>query len=183
VNFAQISDSLPSCPRAGILAVDVAPDLSASRGFRTRWYPRPDEAAARTERSVACVGKWETRMRFQSGWSLPGGNAWGLVLYPDPDPDLWEEWNDWVPEHYLLDVQDDRHRIAGHRPAGLDEHYGFEPAPGRSDDIEEYELLWSITFDNVADFAWGSNMVYVIIHRDDLAEARLDRAVVTGANY
>ena len=44
-------------------------------------------------------------------------------------------------------------------------------------------MLWRITFDNVADFGWGTNWVYVIVHRDDLAEDRLDRALVTGANY
>jgi hypothetical protein len=89
----------------------------------------------------------------------------------------------WLLSDDGTSVAEGGHRILGHRSSGLDEHYGFEPPPGRSRTIEEYEMLWRITFDNAAGFAWGTNWVYVIVHRDDLRAGRLDRAVVTGANY
>lgn len=72
--------------------------------------------------------------------------------------------------------------LFGHMPDSLQEHYGFEPAPHRPMDIDEYELVMRITCDNVADFGFGTNWIYIIIHRDDRAEGRLDRCVVTGAN-
>lgn len=35
---------------------------------------------------------------------------------------------------------------------------------------------------NTADFAWGSNVVYFLVPREDLARGRLDRVVGTSAN-
>jgi len=64
----------------------------------------------------------------------------------------------------------------------LNEHYGLKPVAGRSDSIRDYALLWRIDFDNAAGFAWGTNWLYVVIHKDDLARGALENAVVTGAN-
>ena len=71
----------------------------------------------------------------------------------------------------------------GHRAAGLDDHRTFEAPEGRSDDIREYEMLLRLDFDTAADLSWGTNALYVVIHRDDLAAGQLDRAVVTVASY
>lgn len=75
------------------------------------------------------------------------------------------------------------HRLGGHRAAGLDEPYRFAGAPGRTNRIEEYEMILRLTFDNEAGIQWGSNFIYILIHCQDLAEERLERAVVTTANY
>ena len=180
VNFGEIDDRPSDAPSEGILAVDRAPVKTGS--FRVRWYPHPTEAAAQRVGLPICVGRWETRLRFRPGWSLPGGNAWHSVL-PQGNEELWDAWNDWSAEGYLDDERNECHRILGHRSAGLDEHYGFEPPPGGSDSVEDYEMLWRITFDNPAGFAWGTNWVCIIVHREDLPAGRLERAVSTGANY
>jgi hypothetical protein len=39
-----------------------------------------------------------------------------------------------------------------------------------------------VDYDHQAGFAWGTNWLYVVIHRDDLARGALENAVVTGAN-
>lgn len=35
-----------------------------------------------------------------------------------------------------------------------------------------------MTFDHRADFGWGTSWVYVLVHRDDLRDGRLERAMV-----
>ncbi|HYO59863.1 DUF1963 domain-containing protein [Archangium sp.] len=181
INFAQVEDPAPGLPRRGLFALDFAVPDFKSGTFRVRWYAEPSEERSRVGAVHRCVGSWETRMVFSPGWSLPGGKAWHAPL-PADDEDLWERWNDWAPKGFLEDERNECHRLFGHRSAGLDEHSGFEPPPGRGSAIDEYELLWRITFDNSAGFAWGTNWVYVLIHEADLAENRLDRAVVTTAN-
>ncbi|WP_275902275.1 hypothetical protein [Myxococcus vastator] len=39
-----------------------------------------------------------------------------------------------------------------------------------------------IDFDNASGFQWGTNWPYALIHPEDLAENRLERAVVAWAN-
>jgi hypothetical protein len=180
INFAELDDHPPGAPTRGILAIDL--DRSAAPPFRRRWYPDPRESAAQRGACPGSVGNWEARLRFRPGWSIPRGEAWYAPL-PKGDHETWRAWNDWCPEGYLEDEQTGCHRLFGHRSAGLDEHYGFQPASGRSSAIAEYELVWRIDADHAAGFHWGTNWTYVIVHRDDLAAARLDRAVVTGANY
>jgi hypothetical protein len=43
-------------------------------------------------------------------------------------------------------------------------------------------LLWRITYDNPAGFAWGTNWLYVILHADDLQVTAFEHAIVVGAN-
>lgn len=183
INFGELPEVPNGLPDGGVLRIDE--DRSGSPGagaFRVRWFPKGANDHPADPGPVDSVGKYETEMIFRTGWSLPGGKAWEQIL-PEGDEELWQAWNDWNPDGYLDDERQECHRLFGHRSAGLDEHYGFEPASGRSDDISEYEMLLRLTFDNDAGFAWGTNWVYVILHRDDLAGGRLDRAVVTGANY
>jgi hypothetical protein len=180
VNFAELRNPPPETPREGILAVDLLPTMWDT-AFRVRCYPHPRQSAAREGEPCACVAKWETRLCFREGWSLPEGDAWEAPL-PDRDWDLREPWQEWTPSGYCEDSDDRCHRLFGHRSGALDEHYGFEPRPGRGDAISEYEMIWRITLDNTAGFSWGSNCVYVIIHRDDLIAGRFEQALVTGAN-
>ncbi|MCY1032053.1 hypothetical protein OV207_11340 [Corallococcus sp. BB11-1] len=39
-----------------------------------------------------------------------------------------------------------------------------------------------VNYDHPAGFHWGTNWVYALIHPEDLAAGRLERAVVTTAN-
>ncbi len=182
LNFAQLQDPAPGWPRRGLFALDFGVPDASSGMFRVRWYPEPSEERSRALGVPRCVGAWETRMVFSPGWSLPGGKAWDAPL-PAGDEELWETWNEWEPKGFREDARDECHRLFGHRSAGLDEHTRFEPPPGRGTAIGHYEQLWSLTFDNPAGFQWGTNWIYVLVHEADLAENRLERAVVTTANY
>ncbi|RKH29138.1 DUF1963 domain-containing protein [Corallococcus praedator] len=151
---------------------------TASQAFRIRWYPDPSEARSRSFPLPPCVGRWEARMSFASGWSLPGGNTWEAPLR-DEDAELQARWNDWAPEGFLEDQQGTGlHRLGGHRSGGLDEEDASRPPSGHAPDVQ----LWRINYDNPAGFHWGTNWVYVLIHPEDLAAGRLERAVVTSAN-
>ncbi|WP_375769083.1 YwqG family protein [Archangium gephyra] len=183
IHFAQVEDPPPGMPRRGLFALDFGTSEKGMPLFRVRWYPEPSEERSRAGAVPPGVGPWETRMVFSPGWSLPGGEAWHAPL-PAGDEELWSEWNDWTPKGFLEDEREECHRLFGHRSAGLDEEpYGFEPPPGRGSALDEYAQLLRLTFDNPTGFGWGSNWVYVLIHEADLAENRLDRAVVTLANY
>ncbi len=184
VNFAQIEETFDTLPHRGIFALDRnlrAPDCSVN-SLRVRWYPAPDDARARAVSPPPCVGRWETRMRFSAGWSLPGGDAWEALL-PMDDTGIQKAWSDWTPPGYLEDEHEGGlHRLSGHRSGALDEPYAVVPPPGRSNEIQEYTQLWRIGFDNASGFYWGTNRAYVLIHPDDLAANRMERAVVAWAN-
>ncbi|QQR44524.1 DUF1963 domain-containing protein [Myxococcus xanthus] len=184
LNFAQLSDTPATLPRRGLFALDRnlrAPDCTAS-AFRVRWYPDPTEARARPVSPPRCVGRWETRMQFIPGWSLPGGAEWEAPL-PAGVTQLHDAWNAWTPSGYLEDEQrPGLHRLSGHRSAGLDEPYSFVPPPGRDSALHAYAQLLRIDFDNASGFQWGSNQAYVHLHHEDLAANRLERAVVAWAN-
>lgn len=184
VNFFEVRAALagqdfplPSgLPEAGILAVDL------ERGVwlgRVRWYPAPAEERAVQMAKAECIGKYETAVHFRGSWSLRGLDWFDAV--PRDDDELWSYMNDLE----LPDVDEDAHwghKLLGHPNEVLNEHYGLKPVPGRSDSIREYELLWRVDYDHQAGFAWGTNWLYVVIHRDDLARGALENAVVTGAN-
>ncbi|NVJ19076.1 DUF1963 domain-containing protein [Myxococcus sp. AM010] len=184
LNFTQLSEAPAVLPRRGLFALDRdlrAPDCSVN-SFRVRWYPEPTEARARPVSPPPCVGRWETRMRFSAGWSLPGGDAWEAPL-SSGDAQLRDTWNAWAPSGYLEDERSPgTHRLSGHRSAGLDAPYAFVPPPGRDSAPRAYAQLLRIDFDNASGFQWGTNWPYVLLHPEDLAANRLERAVVTWAN-
>ncbi|AEI63714.1 DUF1963 domain-containing protein [Corallococcus macrosporus] len=184
LNFAQLGDTPATVPRHGLFALDRdlrAPDGSP-HSFRVRWYPEPTEARARPVSPPPCVGRWETRMRFSAGWSLPGGDAWEAPL-SSSDAQLRDTWNDWTPAGYLEDEQSPGlHRVSGHRSAGLDEPSAFVPPHGRGRDLQEYTQLLRVAFDSASGFHWGTSWAYVLIHPEDLARNQLERAVVAWAN-
>ncbi|MBE4749498.1 DUF1963 domain-containing protein [Corallococcus sp. ZKHCc1 1396] len=180
LHFARIQDLAPDLPRHGLFALDHEVRGPFSERFRVRWYPDPSEARARSIPLPWTVGRWEARMSFAPGWSLPGGNAWESPL-PKEDMELLSHWTDWEPEGFLEDqLEPGVHRLGGHRSAGLDEHEAPPPPAGQAP--ASYVQLWRINSDNPAGFHWGTNWVYVLIHPEDLAAGRLERAVVTIAN-
>ena len=183
INFAEVTDALRSSgaaipadmPTKGLLALDL---LNPFWTGRVRWYadPRPDKSVppARTE----WVAKYEAKPTFRGSWSLRGLEFFDGI---DDDHELWEFMNNLD----LPGIDEDAHsghKLFGHANEVLNEHYGFTPVPGRSDSIRDYRLVWRINFDNAAGFAWGTNWLYVIIHKDDLAAGALEKALLTGAN-
>ncbi|MCY1041598.1 DUF1963 domain-containing protein [Corallococcus sp. bb12-1] len=178
LHFARIQDLPPELPRHGLFALDLKNRGPFSQAFRVRWYPAPSEARARSFPLPRSVGPWEARMSFESGWSLPGGRAWDAPLLAE-DAELQEHWSDWDPDGFLMDeLGAGVHRLGGHRSAVLDEQEDPLPPSGHT----PYMQLWRINYDNPAGFHWGTNWVYVLIHPEDLAAGRLERAVVTSAN-
>jgi hypothetical protein len=171
INFAELPPCVPEFPRQGLLAIDLNPPGS-DRVFQTRWYARPSEAEATTTADVRCVGRFEAALRFHCGWSVSRGEECEAVL-PFSDEELLDAWSAWEPDGSFND--DRRHRLGGYRSLDLDALSAFQPPPGRSEDVREYELLLRLTFDNAADFAWGTNWTYLLIHRDDLRDGHFDR--------
>ena len=181
VRFDEIAEPPPGLPSRGLFALDLSMSHFGAPAFRVRWYPDPSEAKARPLAPPRSVGRWETRLRFTSGLSLPGGSAWAAPL-PSDDEELHEAWMEWTPEGYLEDewgAESSCHRLMGHPSGGLED---FGPVPGLGDSPEAYVMLWRIDLDRVAGFDWGTNWVYAVVHRDDLAANRLERAVVVTAN-
>lgn len=180
VNFAEVTAALQAqafpipegLPAQGLLAIDMLPE--AWKG-RARWYPNPTEAAAQ-ETAAPTFARYEAALSFLGDWSVRG-LEWFDDL-PKDDGELWDGLN----ELQVPGTDDDAHTLFGHAHEILNENYGFVPAPGRSDNIREYALVWRIAFDNAADFAWGTNWIYLIIHREDLAVGDFGRTVLTAAN-
>ncbi len=154
-------------------------DLPAGDGLRARWFPDPSPDRA-LPAAVESVGKWETRLEFKLAWTLPEGNALE-ALWPLREPN-WCEYDEFFPAGYNQDGRDEFHRLLGHKSSGLDEHYGFTAPDGCGADLDGYESLLRLTFDNTAGFAWGTNWIYLLVPREDLARGDLSRVVVTGAN-
>lgn len=184
INFAEVRAALVregfampnGLPDVGILAIDL---IGNSLHGRVRWYAAPAETKAGSLVAAPCVAKYEAAIEFRGSWSLRGLEWFDAV--PEGDDELWVYLNDLE----IPGVDEDRHhghKLLGHPNEALNEHYGFTRAPERSASIREYELLWRIDFDNRAGFAWGTNWLYIVIHRDDLARGALENAVVTAAN-
>lgn len=175
INFAEIEGPPAGMPREGILALDL--DQTYAKGshesFRVRWYPVPDAQRAAAI-AIPSLGRYEAGLRFRAGWSLDG-RGWDAVV-PAGDEELWSAWNEWEPAGYDEDSRDECHRSFGHPSPGIDD--SFVAPEGRAKNVDEYELLWRVTFDHRADFGWGTNWVYVLVHRDDLRDGRLERAIV-----
>lgn len=125
------------------------------------------------------VAKYEASIDCRGSWSLRG-LAWFDAVSKDDD-----ELFDFLTDLEVPGVDEDAHsghKLFGHPNEALNEHYGFEPLPGRSASIRDYALLWRIDYDNPAGFAWGTNWLYVVIERGDLARGAFENALVTGAN-
>ncbi|MCP3102215.1 DUF1963 domain-containing protein [Myxococcus sp. K15C18031901] len=180
VQFEQLRDSPPGMPAQGLFALDLVETRFGAPAFRVRWYPEPSEVRARSVVTPRSVGRWEARMVFAPGLSLPGGPAWMAPL-PTDDEELLDAWMEWTPHGFLEDEwgAEPCHRLLGHVSGGLED---LGPVPGRREPLGAYEMLWRIDLDRSADFDWGTNWVYVLVHRDDLAANRLERAVVVTAN-
>ncbi len=180
INFAQVPPSVPGLPRQGLLAFDSVRGRSAfGMSFTSRWYPRPSEAEAVPARDVAWIGRFEAALRFRESWSLPRWEDLAALL---PEDAWWlsDDVDEWQRESGMCDER--CHRLGGHRSFGQDSLSLFEPPTGLPEDFREYEQLFRLNFDNAADFSWGSNQVYLLVHREDLAAQRFDRLAFAVAN-
>lgn len=184
INFAEAATSLVAqgcpiptgMPSAGLLAVDLMPGRFSGR---VRWYAEPTESKAVRQVTAESVGKYEATIEFRGGWSARGLSWFDAV--PEKDTALWNYMNDLE----IPGIDEDArrgHKLFGHTNEALNDHYPFRPSPGRSHSIRDYALIWRITYDNAAGISWGTNWLYVVIHRADLALGAFERAVVTGAN-
>ena len=181
INFAEATQALheqqfpipTGMPGQGVLAVDLT---RASLAGRTRWYPNPRSGTSLPLSQAANPrAKYEAAISFAGSWSMKGLD-WDDAL--NGDDELWAYMNDLEIDG--VDVED--HRLFGHADRALDEHYGLKAARGRSTDIRDYALVWRIDADHPAGFHWGTNWLYVVIHKDDLARGAFEHAIVTGAN-
>jgi len=177
IDLAEATAILPAGEQRlrGLLRVDIPAEQMA----RVRWFTEP---SLRRACPVSCEskGSWEARLQFALSWTLPEGNAFD-ALWP-LEKLSWLDYNRVEPRGFNEDGFDEFHRMLGHKSGGLEEHYDFTPAPGCSSNIDDYECLWRITYDNESGFAWGTNWVYVIVPREDLQRGDLSRVTVTGAN-
>lgn len=178
VNLAELAGLLPGWPARGILALDLDRSGMLGDGLRVRFYSDPSASAARDTGPVVSVGAWETRLVFTAGWSLPHSAAWRALLI-DPDPTLeaaWAEFGDTLPGYHP--PSDAEHILGGYLPIDPQEVYSVADAPAAA----LVEPLWRVTYDNAADFGWGSNWLYALIEGPDLAAGRLERAFGGAAN-
>jgi hypothetical protein len=181
IDLAQATAVLPAdaVRLTGMLRIDLCSGASFTEAVRVRWFRQPS-----TTRAIAAtptsVGNWEARLDFKLVWTLPEGDALEAI-WPLRNPP-WSEYERFFPTGYNADGFDEFHRMLGHRSSGLDDHHGFSPPPGCSDDIASYECLLRMTCDNAAGIDWGTNWLYLLVPREDLACADLSRIVATAAN-
>ena len=196
INFAEATGALheqqfpipTGMPAAGLLAVDLVNGLrgNGSLAGRTRWYPAPrigelTASALQTPldpRRSWAVARYEAAISFIGSWSMQGLDWYDVV---DGDRELWDYMNDLEIDGVDVDAHGG-HKLFGHANEALNEHYGLTPAPGRSAAIRDYALVWRIDADSPAGFHWGTNWLYVVIHKDDLGRGAFEHAIVTGAN-
>jgi hypothetical protein len=182
INLAELPH-LAEMPPRGLLAVDLLSSFKDPWAYAIRFYADPREEAAEDPGRVRCVGNYEARLQFTPGLSYPQGDVWesAVGIQDAGVRELWDEWQFEVGHPPRVRTEE-WHRILGHPAEGFRELYGFRPPAGRPDSIDAYEMLVRLQWDNAADFGWGSNTAYLAIHREDLKEGRLDRAVLCSAN-
>ena len=175
INFAELPEWLPDFPRQGLLTLYL--DVTILHpAFHLQWYPRPDKTRSVEVPFLPCHGRFEAALDFHPGWSVPPGDVL-LPLLPE-DAEVWEAWDAWTPGGFS---EDRHHRLGGH---GLDPDAltSFQPPRGRTDDLSQYESLLRLTFDRAADFSWGSNWIYLLIHPEDLRAGHLEQTGVALGN-
>ncbi|MDX2088715.1 MAG: hypothetical protein SFX73_12740 [Kofleriaceae bacterium] len=71
--------------------------------------------------------------------------------------DLFDEWNSFEPAGYNEDARDAGHRLQG--APWIDDYY--EPLDPRA-----FTPVLRVTFDNAADFGWGTNWIALSVARE-----------------
>jgi len=181
INLADLPPGhLSSLPTRGLLAVDVqASVVSDPWAHRIRFYPEPSEELAVDPGRTPSRTRYETQLRFEPAWSYPQGEAWEKAVGVTTEDEAWEVWYEWQSDAEQPPLGVRGHRILGFPPISLDELHAFKPRAGA---LSDYEMLLRIHFDNPSGLAWGSNVGYVVIHRDDLARGRLQNAAFALGN-
>lgn len=174
INFAQAHADHLGFPTTGLLAIDRGPE------FRVRWYPTPESARA-TPVQVPSVGRYECKMMFEPAWSMPATDAEFLALFEGFPQDALDVLVDWLPDTQL--GTGEGHQLGGWPAAGLFDHYGFTPPDGLPEDLAAWTMILRLDFDAQAEFAWGSNVLYLIAPNQDVTRGDLGRAMVVAANY
>jgi hypothetical protein len=174
IDLAEATAVLPpDHPRlTGILgiAVNREPRGGSTEQVRVRWFPEPAIERA-VAAPVTAKGAWETRLDFRLAWTLPEGDPLE-ALWPLHDGPQWYDYERFFPAEYNDHGDGDVHTLLGNGPDEVD---GF-------DELASHACLLRVPFDNTAGFHWGSNCVYVVVPRDELARGELGRAVAVVAN-
>ncbi len=165
----------------GLLRLDLGDGVLGSNSVvnvRARWFPQPSAERA-VDVQPASVGGWETRLEFALAWTLPAGDAlnalWPLQAW------AWLDYTTFDPDGYNGDGHNEFHRLLGHRTVSPQELSVVMPMlPGET--LSDLEPLLRLTFDNQAGFSWGTNWLYLLVSRDELARGDLSRVVVAHAN-
>ncbi len=174
----QLSD-----PRLrGLLRVDVRSAHSFAESFRATWFPNPRPTSAMPVTGIPTRGAYEARHSLLPTWTLPSPRliqsrvlATGGELVAD-----WLISRGWVPPQFCHDAAVD-HRVLGWPSWGLEDHYGFVPPPGVSQDLNAWEMVLRLSMDQAAGFDWGNNWGYFLVPREDLERGDLRRIVITAA--
>jgi hypothetical protein len=180
INFAEVTAHLTAgghpipvgMPRHGLLAVD---EIGDCMNARTRWYDNPKKIDLRYI-NINQKARYETKIHFTHGLSLRGLDYFDCI--PKDDGELWDLMNDLE----IKGIDEDEHILFGHTWSTLNEHYGFTPKVGRSNNIKDYQMIWRISWDNQSGMGFGTNWYYVIIHKQDLEHGQFENSIVTAAN-
>jgi hypothetical protein len=175
VNFAELPEHVPDVPRRGLLGFFVNTAWPAKQVVTCRWYPAPDASrAALVPLVVPAVARYEARLRFAPAWSPPWSDGWKARVGGAADA-LWDAVVEWSSElGEKLGDSENAHVLFGNATAALLEEAG----PG----VEADQLIARFTCDSAADFAWGTNWLYVLTRREDFEAGRFDRTESHVAN-
>lgn len=177
INFAEVRPHQASLPERGILAMWF--DRSFWRGrppLVCRWFPEPDAARAADLPGDAPQVTWlyETALHFRP-------TRW----YGDVDDDALAA--------ILTDCElDERDRVYDRLDSEGREHHATQEllastwrdlARDLGESRRGRTVLYRISFENEAGFAWGTNTFYLHIADQDLANGALDRVTAAVANF
>lgn len=175
LNFEEADVTHMGFPDRGILAVD------SGEPFRVRWYPDPQKSRC-VPSHPSSVGRYECAVEVVSAWSLPSTDTEFLALFEGFPQAALDVLIDWLPMEQL-GWSDGTHQLGGWRAAGLFEHYGFQPAAGLPQSLDDWTMILRLDFDNEADFGWGSNVIYVVVPTQDFLARSFVRAEVVAASF
>ncbi len=159
----------------GLLRVDVGLGVS---GLRVRWFESPQPSRAVAQAGVRSVGRWECQHELCVGWTLPRDESLTKCIPEEilnaVGEDWFDVWQEWWPDGYDEDLATGgRHRLLG-APV-IDDYYDAV-------DGAVFAPLLRVDYDNIADFGWGTNWLYVLAPREELAQGELRRLLATGGN-
>ncbi len=176
LNLSEPPPHVPDVPREGLVVLFLDRDWPCENPVACRYYRNPSlERAVREFAPLLSIAPFEASVRFRPSWDLSWASTWERLL-PAKDEQLWDELNDWHDETVRSwGKRDGMHEMWGHASSALLEDL-------REEELTDRRVLLYCTYDHAADFAWGSNCLYVVIDEPDLRSNRFDRSKSFVAN-